>query len=405
MFRESTSLEFKTHFTDNVSIPVAAYLNTKGGTLIMSAYGPKFQNEDDVTKGIKQIINRLYNDISGFSTTLVSFTSFPIGNNVFLIVIDVDYSGQLHSIKRNGIDIYYFRQSYKNVGYKKDDAERRRLNAEYGIKLVEPTSIVSGSSDYHKIGNYPTGSSYFKYMSLETALLCLDKQTIRFAEPTSWPDEYEGRFYKAKIHGAISSINNPPLLGCCFTYKQDNEAAWKLYSYEKKGLNSRCVEFRLNRTKLREQLVNSLPTLSTKFNLYEGCVEYWLQQKIDNLSKPTIKVNGKKVHNPRFDAYFNVFTLEKYLNLMLLKRNAFLHEQEARFFLVPLDHSYSTKSNCVPEDVLIDWSDIILDVRIDAQCTDFEKGLLEEKLRAIGCAVPVEPFDVYKEKNKKRLKI
>lgn len=55
MFRETTSLEFKNHFTDNISIPVAAFLNTKGGTIVMGAYGPEFQNADDIDKGMLQI--------------------------------------------------------------------------------------------------------------------------------------------------------------------------------------------------------------------------------------------------------------------------------------------------------------------------------------------------------------
>ena len=59
MFRETTSLEFKNHFTDNISIPVAAFLNTKGGTIVMGAYGPEFQNADDIDKGIKLLIDFL----------------------------------------------------------------------------------------------------------------------------------------------------------------------------------------------------------------------------------------------------------------------------------------------------------------------------------------------------------
>lgn len=405
MFRESTPLEFRNHFTDNISIPVAAFLNSKGGTLVMGAYGPKFQNEDDVTTGIKKIINRLFTDISDFSTNLVSFTHFPMREKVFIIVIEVDHSSQLHFIKRNGIDIYYFRQSHKNVGFKKEDAERKRLNAKYGIKIIEPAPIDDGLGQFFKIGHYPSGSYYYKYMSLESALQCLEHSTLRFAEPTSWPDKYEGHFYKAEIKGTNSSSYNPPLFGCCFTYRKDNEAAWKLYSYDKKGLDSRCVEFKLDKIVLRKKLKEWLSNPSNKYTLYEGCVEYLEAQKIDNLPKPLIKRGQDDVPNELHHAFFDNFSLEKYLNLMLLKRNAFLHEQEVRFLLVPNDYSNFTKTESEPVDIHIDWSDIIIDIRIDAHSSKYEQGLLQNKLIEINSSVELEPFDVYNSKRETGIKI
>ncbi|MBR5437214.1 MAG: ATP-binding protein [Muribaculaceae bacterium] len=407
MFRETKTFEFKKNFTDNISISIAAFLNTNGGTLVMGAYGPDFKNADDVTNGIKRILKRLSNDISDFQYSLISFSSFPMGNG-FIIIIDVDESEQLHSIAIHGTDKYFYRQSDRNIGQNKDDAERRKLNEKYGIKLLRPTPIDGGLGLYYKIGGYPSGSYYYKYMSLETALLCLENNNLRFAEPTSWPDKYEGRFYKAEIKGSVSSSNNPPLLGCCFTYRQDNEAAWKLYSYNKGGLNSICVEFKLDRNKLREQLFNSVSSIANShniFNLYEGCVEYWDQQRIDNLDKKNVRKNHKRIPNEFYKAFFNDFTFEKYLNLMLLKRNAFLHEQEVRFLLVPKNDKAFTKTKIDPIDPKINWADIILEVRIDARSSEYEQKILEQKLRAIKSPASLIPFDVYNIKRKTRIKI
>lgn len=405
MFKETTTFELKKKFTSNISISIAAFLNTNGGTLAMVADGPDFMTVDGVKKGIKKIVKRLSNEINDFKDSLISYDYFPAGNG-FIIIINVDKSNQLHSITMHGIDKYFYRQSDRNIGQNKKEAEQRRLNEEYGIKILNTTSIDAGLGRYNKIGNYPAGSYYYKYMSLETALLCLENNTIRFSEPTSWPDKYEGHFYKAKIKGAVNSPMNPPLLGCCFTYKQDNEAAWKLYSYDKGGLNSICVEFKLDRNKLREQLYNSLFALSSpnnSFCLYEGYVNYWDQQKIDDLHKKTIKKNHKRVTNEYHKAFFHTFTLEKYLNLMLLKRNAFLHEQEVRFLLVPQNHKIFIKTKIKPEDIKLNWSDIIIEVRIDARRSEYEQKLLEKKLQATNSTAFVKPFDVYNVKRKSRI--
>ena len=100
----------------------------------MGAYGPEFQNADDIDKGIKRIIDRLFIDISDFSTSLISFSSFLMGK-VFVIIIDVDESSQLHYIIKEGKRIYYYRQANKNVGQVWQEAERRRNYEKYGIKM------------------------------------------------------------------------------------------------------------------------------------------------------------------------------------------------------------------------------------------------------------------------------
>lgn len=331
----------------------------------------------------------------------------------FIIVIEVDESSQLHYITRQGKRIYYYRQANKNVGQTWQEAEQRRNNEKFGIKIISSKDIIHDQSNigtgiYNKIGNYPSGPYYYKYMSLETALLCLSNSSIRFAEPTTWADKYEERFYKATINGLSSSADNPPLLGCCFTYRQDNEAAWKLYSYDHKGLNSRCVEFKLSRPLLRAQLLLSLLKLNSTgddFSLFEGSVEYWDQRDIDELHKKTIKREYGDIPNEKYQAFFNNFSIEKYINLLLLKRTAFLHEQEVRFFIIPHDFSIYNKTEISPIDLFINWADIILEVRIDANCTSFEQKLLEDQLKTIHCNAKMEPYDVYKTSNKVPLQI
>lgn len=257
---------------------------------------------------------------------------------------------------------------------------------------------------FEAIGNLPYGNNLYKYMDLESALLCLEKRiqngiivknpNIRFVEPTSWDDQYEGRFYNACYKtddgkGNLIDVDpavTPFLYACCFSSKRENEAAWVLYSHNRTGLASRCVEFTLNRMKLREELVINQENCS----LYIGSVKYLNKEAIDSIHQQTI---GKDGHpNKDYDKYFNPFSKECYLNLLLLKRPAFEHEKEVRIFIVPNDEIRNPKARRREDGkfppgvkpnsryVNIDWVEVIDEVRIDKNCTDFEVSLLQNSL-------------------------
>lgn len=240
----------------------------------------------------------------------------------------------------------------------------------------------------------------YKYMDLESALLCLErdsernkKPNIRFVEPTSWDDQYEGRFYNAeyKLDDGKGKITDedpkitPFLYACCFSSKSENEAAWVLYSHNRTGLASRCVQFALNKSKLREQIVRDQRDCS----IYIGAVQYESKMIIDHIHE---KEDEYKQHNKYYDKYFNPLTVECYLNLLLLKRYAFEHEQEVRVFIVPNDADKKKKARRgkdgkFPSDVKpgnlfvnIDWIEVIEDIKIDKNCTEYEKSLLNNKI-------------------------
>lgn len=260
---------------------------------------------------------------------------------------------------------------------------------------------------FQVVGDLPHGNFFYKYMDLESALRCLElrkkgnfvekKPNIRFVEPTSWDDQYEGRFYNARYKLAeqsgayldVSFLDNPFLYACCFSSKRENEAAWILYSHNKTGLASRCVEFTLNRMRLREELVNNLKECA----IYIGAVQYINKEEIDNIPKP--KIGSDNHRNENYYKYFAPFTIECYLNLLLLKRPAFEHEKEVRIFIVPNDEKGNPKTRrgadgTFPDDVKpkstfvdIDWVNVIDEVKIDENCTEYEVSLLENRLNVL----------------------
>lgn len=275
----------------------------------------------------------------------------------------------------------------------------------FQIKNILPFKDVSSKFNdllslnnvrYKRIGNLDRGK-YYKYMSLETALLCLKNKTLRFVEPSMWEDKYESRFYNANYENVLNGANEmevcPIIYSNCFTCKKNNEAAWKIYTYGKNGLGARCVEFMLNKTKLREQLISNLKDCT----IYEGRVSYIWEDDINTLHQKTIRRNkgDKSEQNLWFELFFSNFTQKEYLNLMLLKRDAFEHEQEFRIMIVQNTSNgvkgkkrqkngrvqYGSPLIIDESDVKINWGQVIQEVRYDDSCTDTEIQLLNEAVK------------------------
>ena len=230
-------------------------------------------------------------------------------------------------------------------------------------------------------------SFFYKYMDLESALLSLRNGNLRFVEPTRWEDKYEGRFYNANYRSVSTKDSDTPFLySCCMTIKPHNEAAWKVYSYGKRGLGAHCVQFKINRNQFRKELLNSITKKRTE--IYEGLVTYVKEDIINNIHKKEYKnYKGKVIQNENYNIFFSQFKRIEYLNLLLLKRDYFRHENEVRFFIIPPKapdiKGKSSRRNGKEVfgthlDVNIDWANVIEEIRIDSNCTDLEYELFKD---------------------------
>lgn len=243
----------------------------------------------------------------------------------------------------------------------------------------------------HKFNSERINSCFWKYLDLESALLCLRKGNIRFVEPTRWEDKFEGRFYNADYTNVCSDSNAFPFLyACCMSHKPHNEAAWKVYSYGKTGLGAHCVQFKINRSRFRLELIKNSEDLAI---IAEGNVIYCREEIINKIHEKEIDTNKGKVLNTNYINFFNSFDFGKYINLLLLKRDYFKHENETRIFLIPRNapqekSKLSSGQYGIHKDVSIDWGNIIEEVRIDSKCTNLEYDLLKE-----ACHKLLPPFD------------
>lgn len=415
---EDKHTEYKLKFNPSIIRDICAFLNTDGGQIYIGLN----DNGEIIGVGNAEFIiyrlERLLDKNSILFLDHITFSREITANDIEYVIIDIKKKGSeeagfvsIFNERENKRD-YYFRVNdisirtdeehasyWETVGlynlpilgdYEPSDKERKREFQD----LKKQNNVIYKVLDKVYNGNY-----LYKYMDLESALLSLDRKTaidnnpskepnLRFVEPTSWDDQYEGRFYNAIFNGKeIDAETTPFLYACCFSSKRENEAAWILYSHNRTGLASRCVEFTINKFKLREQLVKN----SKDCAIYIGNVNYKNKEVIDKIHLHYLDNKNNKI-NEDYNHYFKCFNLERYLELLLLKRTTFEHEREVRIFIIPNsdkdkkktrrnkngEFNGNEKPKCKFID--IDWIDIIEDIKIDKNCTAFEKSLLQEKL-------------------------
>lgn len=233
----------------------------------------------------------------------------------------------------------------------------------------------------------------YKYMTIENFKLSIDfygsknKQTFFFVEPTKWADKFEQRFYLAD-YGLLTpkpnAVDIPRVYACCFTTSNNSDAAWYVYRNTQKGNEGLCVKLKLRRDKLCEQLCAYGQRSGFEFNVFDGCVDYDLDDSqikfLHQKERPFFNGTSTKIdHNPLYDLFFkDGINLDKYLNLMMIKRSIFDYENEFRMFLVdnPAKKDKaklpSKSKNIVAE---VNWNEFLVSVEVD---TGYSKAAFEE---------------------------
>lgn len=401
---ESIDKSYKEYSLSSLISDICALLNTDGGIITIHETDDKIH--DAIVNKWKELEPNYYimnedGRLSFASLHLQNIVSIrkqkrksnvstiievkPVLRDDWVVVFDVDPN------------IYYFLNGKKiaiddtenNIPFRSEliKSGKWRLPHAYKTPLRDMFSYTMNLRDIQKKNNV----SYYwlddilhldflyKYMSLDAAMLCLNNSNICFKQPSCWDDQYEKRFYDARY--VLNNMTFIPthLFACCFTTRQDSEAAWHIYSHNDEFSKSIVVEFKLNFQKLLEQLIFHL----NDCDLFVGKVKYLDKKVIDNIHKP--KINSDKLHddreidNPYYYHFFDKFSRDSFLHLLLLKRDAFEHEQEIRFFIVPKSQEALERIKLVN----INWIDLIEHVRIDGKATDKEKDELENKLNLL----------------------
>lgn len=399
--KESNTLEFKTNYSPYIVKTIAAFLNSEGGTIAIGIQEGTISNKFVGIKDADIIIQRIDNDIKNklqSQEDIVPYVHYSIVDffSAKILIVKISKANTLVYCEGK----FYVRISDKNIIGSNVDNYKDKLYIEQGalsnIKEYRNEKEINDrkTSAIFQVGNLPTGSYVYKYMDLEAALLSLNgvnrdmmSQTLRFVEPSWWQDQYEGRFYNANYERVSKDRKDYPFLySCCVSTCPEDESAWGIYSYDAKGLKARCVQFKINRKKLIEQLAKNCEEGTV---MYLGTVSYKKRYIIDTLHLQDIKKNGTTEENENYNIYFRNFNINKYIQLLLLKRIAYEHEKELRFFIIPPKAEKKVKTQNLDDkksDALfinIDWLDVLEGVQIDSNCSNYEKSLLKEAIEKL----------------------
>lgn len=223
------------------------------------------------------------------------------------------------------------------------------------IRTGSDTKVISHIEDSESTKLY---TRVFKYMNLESFLCSLYSNSIRFSEPSKWPDRFETRFYCANYDNIPQNEIARKLYATCFTKTRNNEAAWKVYA-RNEGLSCHCVQLEIDIVELRNQLKKSI---------------YIIQERTMKYSNEDYILNLHKKESKDYKLFFSPFTSETYLKLLSLKREAYRYENEIRFFAIPSEPGEriieSTKATSI--NIPLNWNKIIKNVRIDKKCSQAE---------------------------------
>lgn len=260
---------------------------------------------------------------------------------------------------------------------------------------LKKSVISDGYNVVGKIDNPDPNESdiCYKYMSLDSAFLCLRNGKIRFAEPKTWQDKSESRLYSLNFKHIDNNAVCPSFYALCATHKGHNEAAWKVYTYGKVGLGAKCVEFKIDQKKFIKQILDQIKKLNKKmeknYQLYVGKETYVKDEDfykiLGELERPqqsnsqNCGSNYIKILAPESKIGF-----DNYLNFMLLKRGTFEHEQELRFVIVDTNDIKEWKENGPNLDVTIKWQNVVKEVYYSCDFTEVEKSILKESLEKAG---------------------
>lgn len=234
----------------------------------------------------------------------------------------------------------------------------------------------------------------YKYLDMESAIKSLRDSYVYFQEPAEWNDGFEKRFYNA-IYEKIDKDNkcSPKVYASCFTFESSSEPAWNTYSYNNKGLASKCVQFKLYRKLFRQALEEYAKKDNKNRCFYEGKIKYDYNEYIlRKIHEPNSNSDIQEIH----DLYFKDFNEAKYLSLLLLKRSAYKYENEVRYlFLDKNDNIKSefkkTKGSSNKNNdnsyikIPIKWDDCLLQIVVDENCSEIEHDLFVKECNQI-CA-------------------
>lgn len=391
-------------FKPEIGNDICAHLNTVGGDVFVKI---NVKDKKDLESLYKKKLNKLYLNFNFNPSKWVSLIiPEEIEFEYIIISIIAPHDGKVYTYNGNA----YYRENNEALKWSNDDSvilkNRKSIIGQPLMEEYFPSNekkkkefikvLKDNNVKYLRIGQPPQNrTTYYKYFTLDISLSIFRKtkshkgkkkagmrnpaQTMQFVEPIVWPDQYERRFYLGDYKKVNKNPRNTPkLLATCVTHRKESEPAWQIYNRDKEGLGKRCVQFCFNQVALRLELVKNLKDCM----IVEGVVQYLSNSQINTLH---LSKNKDGNINDLYDKYFADFSLDNFINLLLLKRTAFEHEQEVRIFIIDNKRGRRStiKEKAQQKLISLDWLSILEGIKVDPDCSDIEINLLQDEINRL----------------------
>ena len=207
----------------------------------------------------------------------------------------------------------------------------------------------------------------YRFITVSKLKNCLIDNEICFSRPEKWKDPYENYYLNARYKWKRNDMLLPAkgnVFCLCFTERYNSEAYWLTYAPKEDGIRMEFNKFKL---------FNKLNRLR-KVDVYIGKVIYQNQTSFANIPKVSqeLKLDISKLQKEIKSGQIDT----EQIKLMLIKRKAFLYEEEIRIFIIPKEAIKDKTFN-----LAIDLKDVItkchLDPRFDeTNCTITARELI-----------------------------
>ena len=221
----------------------------------------------------------------------------------------------------------------------------------------------------------------YRIFSIERFKQLMCSEELVLVNPSKWDDPFENFFLKGNATDesgklfSLKTISNS-WYGQCWTYTEESDALWRIYSPNKDGVR-----------------------VSTTIQKLFSC--FWDQE--DQYAGLKYFIGQVSYHDRHFiESLMSKFTFtglamggqnDNFARLLCIKRKEFEHEDEVRILVNDIDHNIG-KDGCYkqPFDYTKVFDSICLDPRLDAD--DYEK--IKGEFISMGCRISISQSELYK---------
>lgn len=233
------------------------------------------------------------------------------------------------------------------------------------------------------LGGIDLDKPLYRVFTAARAISLFQTGTNGLVRPAMWDDPFENFFLQCMARdpatGVEVSLRNlsDDWYGQCWSLTRESDAMWRIYGPSKDG-----VRVSTTARKLFESIWDEVDEFRT-LKYFIGKVKYLRQSEFKRF-----------IANTTFSAISLGGQAAPFAETLLMKREAFKHENEVRLLFQDVDEPKRGVKNVAsfPFDANSILDGVLLDPRMDSA----NAALLEKRLRVAGCTRPIKQSMLYR---------